>query len=153
MGFDIEPIGRVVGGRDEPVDDNWGDVEAAIVLDATRVGEDAAAGLDEFSHLEVVYLFHLVDENDVTLGTRRPRGNPEWPAVGILSQRAKSRPNRIGVSRCELVDLDGLKLRVRGLDAVDGTPVLDIKPFMVEFAPRGPVYQPEWASDLMRHYW
>jgi tRNA (Thr-GGU) A37 N-methylase len=153
MGFDIEPIGRVVGGRDEPVDDNWGAVEATIVLDASRVGDDATAGLDEFSHLEVAYLFHLVDESEVTLGTRRPRGNPEWPAVGILAQRGKGRPNRIGVSRCELIDMDGLKLRVRGLDAVDGTPVLDIKPFMVEFAPRGPVYQPEWASELMRHYW
>ena len=57
------------------------------------------------------------------------------------------------MSRCELVDVDGFKLHVRGLDAVDGTPVLDVKPFMVEFAPRGPVFQPEWASDLMRHYW
>jgi tRNA (Thr-GGU) A37 N-methylase len=153
MGFNIEPIGRVVGGRDEPIDDEWGDVEATIVLDGALLDPDAALCLEDFSHIEVVYLFHLVDEADVTRGARRPRGNPDWPTVGILAQRAKGRPNRIGVSRCELVDVDGFKLRVRGLDAVDGTPVLDVKPFMVEFAPRGPVFQPEWASDLMRTYW
>jgi tRNA-Thr(GGU) m(6)t(6)A37 methyltransferase TsaA len=149
----LEPIGHVVGGREDAVDDNWGDVEATIVLDGGLLDSDATLGLEDFSHIEVVYLFHLVDEDGVTSGARRPRGNKDWPEVGILSQRAKGRPNRIGVSRCQLVDVDGLKLRVRGLDAVDGTPVLDVKPFMVEFAPLGPVYQPAWASELMRHYW
>src|SRR5436190_21777752 len=153
MGFNIEPIGRVVGGRDETVDDNWGAVESTIVLDGAFVDPEATQCLEEFSHIEVVYLFHLVGEADVTRGARRPRGNPAWPSVGILAQRAKGRPNRIGVSRCELVDVDSFKLHVRGLDAVDGTPVLDVKPFMVEFAPRGPVFQSEWASELMRHYW
>ena len=153
MDVQLEPIGYVVGGRTEPVDDDWGDVEATIVLEDGLLDADAILGLDEFSHLEVVYFFHLVEPEDVTRGARRPRGNPDWPEVGILAQRAKARPNRIGVSRCELIDVDGFKLRVRGLDAFDGTPVLDIKPFMVEFAPRGPVYQPAWASDLMRHYW
>jgi len=153
MGLNIDPIGRVVGGRDEPTDDNWGSIEATILLDGALLDPDATLCLEEFSHLEVVYLFHLVDEADVTRGARRPRGNPDFPQVGILAQRGKGRPNRMGVSRCELVEVDGFKLRVRGLDAVDGTPVLDIKPFMVEFAPRGPVYQPEWASELMRHYW
>ena len=153
MGFDIEPIGRVVGGREDAIDDDWGHVEATIVLDGALLDQDAALGLEDFSHIEVVYLFHLVKEDAVVRGARRPRGNPDWPEVGILAQRAKGRPNRIGVSRCELIDVDGLKLRVRGLDAVDGTPVLDVKPFMVEFAPRGPVFQPEWASELMRTYW
>ena len=67
-----------------------------------------------------------------------PRGNPAWPLVGILAQRARARPNRIGVSTCELLGVDGLTVRVRGLDAIDGTPVLDLKPYIVEFAPRGP---------------
>ena len=153
MDLGIEPIGFVSGGRSEPVDDNWGDVEATLVLDDTRFEPDATRCLDEFSHLEVVYLFHLVDAGAVTLGARRPRGNPEWPMVGILAQRAKARPNRIGVSRCEIIEVDGLKIRVRGLDALDGSPVLDIKPFMVEFAPTGRIFQPDWASELMRHYW
>ena len=73
--------------------------------------------------------------------------------MGILAQRAKGRPNRIGVSVCELLAVDGLRLRVRGLDAVDGTPVLDVKPYMPAFGPRGPVRQPAWAEELMRDYW
>ena len=68
--------------------------------------------------------------------SRRPRGNPEWPEVGIFAQRAKDRPNRLGLCTCELVAVDGASIVVRGLDAVDGTPVLDVKPYMLEFGPR-----------------
>jgi tRNA-Thr(GGU) m(6)t(6)A37 methyltransferase TsaA len=149
----LVPIGRVQGGRREPVDDDWGDVTAAIRLDPAQFGPDALAGLSEFSHLEVVYLFHLVDPVTVERGARRPRGNPAWPEVGVFAQRAKRRPNRLGVSRCELLAVDGLALHVRGLDAVHGTPVLDIKPYMAEFGPRGATRQPAWATELMTDYW
>jgi tRNA-Thr(GGU) m(6)t(6)A37 methyltransferase TsaA len=148
----VVAIGRVEGGRPEPVDDDWGDVEAVIRLD-DRFGEDALIGLDAFSHLEVVYAFHLAEEAAVENGARHPRGNPDWPRVGIFAQRGKDRPNRIGVSRCELLGVDGLGVAVRGLDAVDGTPVLDLKPWMAEFGPRGDVRQPAWAGELMRGYW
>jgi tRNA (adenine37-N6)-methyltransferase len=148
----VVAIGRVEGGRSEPVDDDWGDVEAVIRLDE-RFGEDALAGLDAFSHLEVVYAFHLVEEAAVEQGARHPRGNAEWPRVGIFAQRGKNRPNRLGVSRCELLGVEGTAVRVRGLDAVDGTPVLDLKPWMAEFAPRGDVRQPAWSRELMRGYW
>jgi tRNA (adenine37-N6)-methyltransferase len=151
--IDVEPIGSVTGGRVEAVDDDWGGVESTITLEAGRVAPDATRGLEDFSHVEVVYVFHLVDPAGVTTGARHPRGNRDWPVVGILAQRAKARPNRIGVTVCELVAVDGLSVRVRGLDAVDGTPVLDIKPYMAEFAPRGEVRQPAWSTELMRHYW
>jgi tRNA (Thr-GGU) A37 N-methylase len=77
----------------------------------------------------------------------------EWPRVGIFAQRPKDRPNRIGVSVCRLLGVDGLELRVAGLDAVDGTPVLDVKPVMREFLPRGEIHQPAWATELMKDYW
>ena len=150
--LNLDPIGRVVGGRGEPVDDDWGDVEAVIRLDE-RFGPEALAGLDAFSHLEVVYAFHLVEAAAVEHGARHPRGNADWPRVGIFAQRGKDRPNRLGVSRCELLRVDGTAVRVRGLDAVDGTPVLDLKPWMAELGPRGDVRQPAWASELMRGYW
>jgi tRNA (Thr-GGU) A37 N-methylase len=73
--------------------------------------------------------------------------------VGILAQRAKNRPNRIGVTTCELVSVAARSLRVRGLDALAGTPVLDVKPYFPEFGPRGPVRHPTWAEELMRSYW
>ncbi len=148
----MRPVGTVAGGRVEPVDDDWGAVQAAIRIDP-RFGPEAVAGLEAFSHLEVVFLFHLVDEAGVATGARRPRGNPDWPAVGIFAQRGKDRPNRIGVSRCELLAVEGLELRVRGLDAVDGSPVLDVKPWMDEFAPQGEVRQPPWTRELMARYW
>ncbi|MDV5149851.1 SAM-dependent methyltransferase [Streptomyces sp. SBC-4] len=147
------PVGRVVGGRDEVRDDAWGDVESVIRLDAEAFGPEALAGLDAFSHLEVVYHFDRVKPDAVETGARHPRGNTEWPLVGIFAQRGKNRPNRLGVSRCRLMRTDGLDLHVRGLDAVDGTPVLDIKPYMAEFGPQGPTTQPAWADEIMCRYW
>jgi tRNA (Thr-GGU) A37 N-methylase len=89
----------------------------------------------------------------VHVGARHPRGNLDWPRVGIFAQRGKDRPNRLGVSVCRIEGVSGLEVHVRGLDAVDGTPVLDLKPCMREFLPRGPLAQPAWASELMEEYW
>jgi tRNA (adenine37-N6)-methyltransferase len=150
----LEPVGFVVGGRRDAVDDQWGQVEAVISLDTDRFGLDAVAGLGAFSHLVVVFQFHLVDEAAVQSGARHPRGNADWPEVGMFAQRAKMRPNRLGVSSCRLLGVDRLDLRVRGLDAVDGTPVLDVKPYVREFEPTASeVRQPAWVSELMAQYW
>jgi tRNA-Thr(GGU) m(6)t(6)A37 methyltransferase TsaA len=151
--IEIVPLGFVRGGRDDAFDDDWGAVDALIVLDPRRVEHDATAGLDAFSHIEVVFQFNGVNEADVVRGARHPRGRTDWPRVGILAQRAKARPNRIGVCTCEVVGVDGLEIRVRGLDAIDGTPVLDVKPYMVEFGPRTTTRQPHWATELMAGYW
>jgi tRNA-Thr(GGU) m(6)t(6)A37 methyltransferase TsaA len=148
----LVPIGVVEGGRTEPVDDEWAPVVAVIALD-DRFPVDALAGLVEFSHVDVVFLFHLVVEAAVNVGARHPRGRTDWPAVGIFAQRAKARPNRIGVTTCELVSVDGRRVHVRGLDAIDGTPVLDLKPYLRAFGPRGPVREPAWAIELMENYW
>ncbi|MFG2787152.1 SAM-dependent methyltransferase [Streptomyces sp. NPDC048419] len=149
----VHPVARVIGGREEVRDDDWGPVTSVIRLDADRFGPDALAGLDAFSHLEVVYHFDRVPEGKIQTGARHPRGNTDWPLVGIFAQRGKNRPGRLGVSRCRLLHTDGLDLHVQGLDAVDGTPVLDIKPYMAEFGPQGPTTQPDWATALMRDYY
>ncbi|MGE7384147.1 SAM-dependent methyltransferase [Streptomyces sp. NPDC004126] len=147
------PVGVVVGGRAEVVDDDWGRERAVIRLDADRFGPEALYGLEDFSHIEVVYHFDRVPEEKVETGARHPRGNEDWPLVGIFAQRGKNRPNRIGLSRCRVLAVDGLDVHVEGLDAVDGTPVLDLKPYMTEFAPRGETRQPPWATALMRDYY
>ena len=150
----MRPIGTVHNERTEPIDDGWDLVNSRIVLDDTMLDPEATDGLLDFSHVEVVYVFDRVDEADVTRGARVPRGNPEWPSVGILAQRPKARPNRIGTTVCELLAVrPGGVIEVRGLDAIDGTPVLDIKPYFVEFAPRGDVRQPAWSHALMSGYW
>jgi len=145
-------VAVVVGGRAEPFDDNWGDVTAIIRLDESYTS-DALKGLDGFSHVEVVYFFDRVPEGAVETGARHPRGREDWPLVGIFAQRGKNRPNRLGVSRAEILGVQGRDLYVRGLDAIDGSPVLDIKPVTREFEPRGEVRQPAWSSDLMSDYY
>jgi tRNA (Thr-GGU) A37 N-methylase len=149
----LRPIGHVRGGRAEPIDDAWDSVEARIELDPALFGTDATASLGAFSHIEVVFHFDRVPDEEINTGARHPRGRTDWPLVGILAQRGKGRPNRIGVTVCRLLSVDGLSLAVRGLDAIDATPVLDIKPVMKGFLPRGPVREPEWAGALMAGYW
>ena len=151
--FEVEVIGRVQGGRPEPRDDHWAAVESVIAIDPAVLPVEALAGLLDFSHLEVVFLFDRVDPARVRRGARHPRNRQDWPLVGILAQRGKSRPNRLGVSRCELVGVEGHAIRVRGLDAIDGTPVLDIKPWMEEFGVRGEVRQAAWSRELMAEYY
>jgi tRNA (Thr-GGU) A37 N-methylase len=149
----LKTIGTVRGGRAEPIDDAWDGVEATIELDDLQFHSDATASLDAFSHIEVVFHFNQVPDGEISTGARHPRGRKDWPLVGIFAQRGKGRPNRIGVTVCRLLSADGLTLKVRGLDAIDGTPVLDIKPVMRGFLPRGDVREPDWAPELMAGYW
>ena len=148
----VEPTGFVSAPRPHAEDDFWGGEEARITLTEPYTAE-ALAGLADFSHIEVLFLFHEVDEARIVTGARHPRNNRDWPAVGIFAQRGKNRPNRIGSTICRLVRVDGAALHVVELDAIDGTPVLDIKPVMAEFLPRTPVRQPAWSRELMRQYW
>jgi tRNA (Thr-GGU) A37 N-methylase len=152
--FEVRPVGYVRGGREVVEDDAWGEVRSRIELDTGVVDPAATKGLGDFSHVEVVYLFDRVNPATVCTGARRPRGRRDWPEVGILAQRAKDRPNRIGVTVCQVVAVsDDGSVEVAGLDAVDGTPVLDVKPYLTGFAPRGEVRQPAWAEELMASYW
>jgi tRNA (adenine37-N6)-methyltransferase len=150
--YTVRPLAWVRNARTHPVDDDWDAVESELEL-AEGIPEECVAGLDTFSHVEVIYLFDRVTEADVIWTARHPRNNTAWPKVGILAQRGKNRPNRLGVAVAPLLALSGRVLRVRGLDAIDGTPVLDIKPVLREFLPRGEVRQPTWATELMRGYW
>ena len=149
----MRPIGHVRGGRPDVEDDAWQTVVSRIELDTGMVDLDATAGLESFSHIEVVFLFDRVDPASVCTGARHPRGREDWPKVGILAQRAKDRPNRLGVTVCELWAVRADMVEVVGLDAVDGTPVLDLKPYLSGFAPRGEVREPAWSVELMEGYW
>lgn len=153
MTFILDAIGVVRGGRDTPIDDQWGDSLARLDLDPARFTPDALAGLSDFSHAEVIFVFDRVPDSEIEIGARRPRGRADWPLVGIFAQRGKGRPNRLGLCVCEIVSVEGLSVTVRGLDAIDGTPVVDIKPVMNGFLPRGEVREPAWATEIMSAYW
>ena len=150
--IELDPIATVRGGRSFLRDDGW-DAEQAVIELEDHICIDALAGLNQFSHAVIVFQFHRVPLDRIATGARHPRNNIEWPKVGIFAQRGKNRPNRIGVSICRISGVQGRTLTVRGLDAIDGSPVLDIKPHMTGFNARGVVREPDWATELMRGYW
>ena len=150
--FEMKPIGLVHCARVSLEDDYWGGTEARILL-TDAVGPDALDGIEEFSHAEIIYVFDQVTAEKIVRGARHPRNNPVWPKAGILAQRGKNRPNRLGTTIVRIVRREAAALVVAELDAVNGTPVLDIKPVMAEFLPRTRVWQPEWSEELMLNYW
>lgn len=148
----LAPVARVHNSRRRVVDDYWGGMVSEIVLEASLPME-SLDGIEAFSHAEIIFYFHRIGQEKPVGGTRRPRGNPDFPLVGIFAQRNKDRPNRLGLTTVRILRREGRSLFVEGLDAVDGTPVLDIKPVMVEFLAREPVRQPDWSHEVMKHYW
>lgn len=150
--IEMDPIGFVHSSVRRPSDDCWGDVEASIALDERVFSSESLSGLDTFSHVDIVFLCDLVEPSDVLTGARHPRDRQDWPSVGVFAQRVKNRPNRIAVTTCAITRVEGTRLFVSELDAVDGTPVLDIKPHMKQFGPRTSVRQPAWSTELMNGY-
>jgi tRNA-Thr(GGU) m(6)t(6)A37 methyltransferase TsaA len=149
VSFELEPVAVVRSSRHELIDDRW-DGETSFIELLPHIDQIALTGLDSFSHCLVVGYFDRATAGQLV---RHPRGNPSWPLVGIFAQRAKDRPNRLAVSVCAIDRIDDNRLHVRGLDFVNGTPILDIKPWMAEFGPRGDILQPTWSHELMATYW
>ena len=147
----VTPIGTAHNGRSNPQDsDHWGDVDSTILVEP-RFGDRCLTGLAEFSHVEVVFFFDRLPEREDYRQPLPPRGRADLPEVGVFTDRGPRRPNRIGSTICKVVSARGRELRVRGLDAVDGTPVLDLKPVMRQFLPDH-IRQPEWVDRLMAEY-
>jgi tRNA (adenine37-N6)-methyltransferase len=146
----MRPIGTVRSPVRDAVDADWGPVVSRIQL----LPELAAGlrGLKGFSHAVVVFRMHEATFDAQKHLVRRPREREDMPELGIFSQRARHRPNAIGVSVVAIEGVESDTLVVRGLDAIDGTPVLDIKPHVRAFdAPPGSA-EPEWIGRLMAGY-
>ena len=152
MKIEFEPIAFVETVRTKVEDDYWGGEESCITL-SERFEPEALQRIEEFSHAEVIFFLDRIESSKIIMGARHPRENPDWPEVGIVAQRSKNRPNQIGSTICRILRREGRRLFVTELDAIDGTPVLDIKPVLSEFLPRGEVRQPQWSHELMRLYW
>ncbi|WUT00598.1 SAM-dependent methyltransferase [Streptomyces sp. NBC_00708] len=150
--YEVQPVATVVGGHTRVRDDYQGGVRAVIRLNETYPLE-TLQGIEEFSHLAVTWTFHLARPDDVQLHARSPRGNPQWPATGTFVHRNHRRPNQLAISYPRLLGVEGRDLLVTDLDAVDGTPVLDLAPYFREMAPRGPVRQPAWPGEMLADYW
>ncbi|PEL06754.1 tRNA (N6-threonylcarbamoyladenosine(37)-N6)-methyltransferase TrmO [Bacillus sp. AFS017336] len=152
MSFAIQPIAFVKNSRKEIEDDYWGSIVSEIEL-VDELNEEAFSGISDFSHLEIIFYFDKVTDEMIQYNARHPRNNTKYPKVGIFAQRGKNRPNKLGLTAVELLKHNGRILTVKGLDAIDSTPIIDIKPIMREFLPKGEIKQAEWSKDLMKKYW
>jgi tRNA-Thr(GGU) m(6)t(6)A37 methyltransferase TsaA len=124
----VKPIGVVRNSVTAPRTGGWEGLESTIVVQDRWAG--ALDGLDGFSHIFVIYWIHLVSEGARETTTHvHPRGDPRIPLQGVFATRSPVRPNPIGLKVVALLERRGNVLRVRGLDAIDGTPVLDLKPY------------------------
>lgn len=150
--FTVTAIGRVHNERKTVDDDNWLTYPSEVRLN-DDLPIECLDGIDAYSHVEIVYVFHKALGTAPVAGAEHPRENPAWPKVGIYAQRKKARPNFLGCTIATLLRRDGHSLFVERLDAIDGTPVLDIKPVLREFLPYGALRQPPWADEIMRNYW
>ena len=130
----LRAIGIVRNGIKQPpgqVPFGWENVVSDIVVDSSLT--EALDGLGEFSHIVVLYWMHQVAATGQLPMKVHPMGNQELPIVGLFATRSPHRPNSVGVTTVRLLQRQGNILKVEGLDATDGTPVIDIKPYIPEF--------------------
>lgn len=146
----FQPIGFVKADVMEKVDENWGEAVSEIVVNSDLA--EGLEGLDGFSHAMILY--HLNEAKFVKEKhlQRRPQGRDDMPMVGIFAQRAKDRPNSIGVTTVKILSVQQSSVRVQGLDAINGTPVLDIKPYYPHYDMKEDAVVPDWVNILMEHY-
>ncbi len=151
MEITLEPVAFVKNSRKRPLDDNWSAIISEIEL-AEHIPTEVFNSITSYSHLEIIYYFNQVNPKHIVF-SGHPRGNEMFPSVGIFGQRKKDRPNTLGLCTVELLEHNERTITVKNLDAIDGSPILDIKPIFKEFLPKGEIIQPDWVSDLMTHYW
>lgn len=144
----VKPIGTVKSRVREGNEVNWRESVSEIHLDESLI--DGLKGLDEFSHVVIVFHLNKASFNPETDLIRRPRGRSDMPMVGVFARRSPYRPNPLGITTVELLEINRNILRVKGLDAFDGTPVLDIKPYVTGFDKMEGVVVPEWMERLLK---
>jgi len=144
----IKPIGIVISEVSEPQRGmgKWNDVISEIVIDEEWT--EHLDGLDEFSHIMVVFWMHKSPVKGSPPRKVHPRGRADLPLVGLFATRAPYRPNSLGVSTVKLLERRGNILTVKGLDALDGTPVIDIKPYIPPLEDVSDLRMPDWVAKL-----
>ena len=146
----INPIGKVHCPVTLMSQGNWAQVVSEIHLEPALAG--GLQGLEGFSHVLVVFWLDQIRAFDPAKQLlRKPRGMEDMHALGVFAQRTKYRPNPIGVTAVELVGIRDHVVSVRGLDALEGTPVLDVKPYIDAFD-RKDVTMPSWVAHVMEGY-
>jgi len=143
----LVPIGRVTNGVEYPGDVRWETVTSEIAISPQLM--EALDGIEGFSHVVVIFYLHKVDEDRRSLLKVHPENREELPLVGVFATRSPVRPNPIGVTVVKLLERQGNVLKVLGLDAYHGTPVLDVKPYLR----RGDLIEEATMPDWLLRLW
>lgn len=141
--INLKPIGIVKNNVKEPRFGNFADEISEIIVDEKFI--EALNGIEDYSHVIIVYWMDKV--KDYVL-THRPQGNPKVPIVGIFACRCPRRPNPIANTTVRLLEREGNKIKVKGLDILDGTPIIDIKPYWPQYDKVENGKIPDWVNEL-----
>jgi len=141
----LKAIGIVRNEIKRPVRHGWSEIVSEIVVDNSLT--EALDGLDECSHIIVLYWMHQLTPGRKLQLKVHPMGKPELPLVGRFATRSPSRPNPVGQSTVKLLERRGNILKVKGLDAIDGTPVIDIKPYIPKYDSADDAKAPPWMTE------
>lgn len=144
-GMTLKPIGTVRNDMKEPpgAGYNWENEVSEIVLDNNLT--EALDNLDEFSHIIVLWWMHKAGDTTQLPSKIHPRGKHELPLVGRFATRSPHRLNPIGKATVRLLERKDNMLKVQGLDAIDGTPVIDIKPYLPGYDSVPDAKTPSWV--------
>jgi tRNA-Thr(GGU) m(6)t(6)A37 methyltransferase TsaA len=130
-----------------PASSDWGKIVSHIVIDSALT--EALDGLEGFSHIIVLYWMHGVAVVGQVPTKVHPMGRQELPAVGLFATRSPHRPNPVGKATVRLLQCLGNTLKIEGLDAIDGTPVIDIKPYIPGYDSVTNAEIPQWMTNLL----
>ena len=148
----IEPIGIVRNGITQRLRRGWEEIISEVIIDERWA--EALHGVEEFSHILILFWMHRLTPQQRQVAQTHPECRQDLPLVGVLATRSPARPNPIGLSLVKLLERSGTLLKVKGLDAVDGSPVLDIKPYLPLGDSVAGARVPQWVEKLwteLRH--
>ncbi len=143
MEINLTPVGLVKNNITEPKREDRETVISEIIINNDL--EEALSRIDEFSHIIVIYWMHKIPPSQRSVIKVHPKGNQDLPLVGVFASRSPVRPNPIGITTVKLMERRDNILKVIGLDAIDGTPVLDIKPYIPDHASSSEIKTPNWV--------
>jgi len=144
MKINLQPIGIVKNNITELKGRNRKEIVSEIIINKDLI--EALHKIDEFSHIIVIYWMHKLPPSQRSVTKVHPRGNQNLPLVGVFASRSPARPNPLGITTVKLLEHRDNILKVSGLDAINGTPVLDIKPYLPDHDYTSEIKTPGWLA-------
>jgi len=142
--MDLKPIGVIRNNVEEHGRHDWQTIVSEIIVKEELL--EALDSIEEFSHIIVLYWMHKLDQSQRSVLKVHPRRQQDLPLVGVFASRSPARPNPIGMTVVRLIGRENNILKVMGTDALNGTPVLDIKPYIPTHDAKDNAKTPQWVK-------